>query len=1190
MMNIGSSFPKPEGRYEVAQGVSPGWRARYVQDSQTLRPGLPRANRAQRQKVSGWRQILCLVATLIQPASAIAQDLEISGTVVTRRGDAGVARAAVELEPLLPPHRLAELQLAGEPRPAAVRRARTDRFGHFQLDAPAAGFWRLVVRHSEYLPAAVDLGPFLVSRALGELRMQRRSELAARVVDGEGRPVAGATLVTVGWSETWAEAERQGWRPVERLSRTDADGSAVVACASSETVTVIARLDDRYLRQETGCGATLLELTLEASLSRARLIDAAGTPAAGVYGFFTWPALAFGQSDEEGFLLGPFATPATPPVAFADVRGYYGAAHWLPPAEDAGESEVGTEPTLKLRSEAILDGYVVDAFDEAPLDGVWVWLAGGRERSRDADATEGSEPPNALPPYFQPVDRGAFALRLPVAASRIRLGGSGYLTLEYSAPGEVAARGEELVARLPPAMTLPGRVVDAAGAGIAGVTVAGRSPRTGLVARWRDPRDSGRWRLERIAGRSGEDGSFQLSRIPPSVPVELAVSRGGFATRYVTAPPLVPGEPVDELVIALARGIAAAGLVVDETEHPIGGAEVALLPALTGSVAEQSYEVKSNYRSTTGEDGGFTLRDLPAGRFFLSARAAGYPELMVPGIEITDELEQPMDLGTMVLVPGVRLAGRVTDAGGQPVTAAELSLRDADGEPIVVQRASSPWFASTTSRVDGSFELDGLPRERRLVLLAVSDGYLPGEFPIITGVEDQAFDIELRRGARVSGVVIDDRGRRVAGARVDFQAGPELRRMTTAASRTLEADAEGRFEASGLRLGDYTVVAMTGAARSDPIDRRVSADGIADLTLELRRRAALAVSVSGPDGESVPRVWVWLSGTPHGGSALIHRSASTDLAGRALLQPLDPGSYRLSARHQELGSAERSIEVEAAFAHPQQTELRFERRAESRVAEIEVSGRVVDDAGLPIAEAEILLSGPGHAASTESASDGRFTLSASPGEYRLHCQHQDYAAAERRPITVSDHDVVGLEIELDTGATVYGRISGLEAEDLARLVIKARGPFDPGDDSQVFGQRYGTVDFAGELRVDGLGVGEWLIRAELLNPTRAAVERVTLERGQRQARVDLRFEPGYRLTGSVLEPGGPVAGGTVSVACVGEFRGETFTDDSGRFGVEHVPAGRCTVNATDPASGHHGRQQIELTSDTEIVVEVGTGQ
>ncbi len=1096
---------------------------------------------------------------LLGAAVAAAQEIEVAGRVLDPRGD-GLGSVRLELRPLEPTHRRAELQLAGELYPPAVTRTSTDRRGRFHLSAPAAGFWTVVVHHPEYLPAAQDLSPLLADRELADLELRRRSERAARLVDGDGEPIAGATLVVAGWSREWRKATGEGWWPAERVVRTGSGGMVALPCASLEKVSVAALFEHRFLYQETSCEAGLLELAAPSGPREVHLVHPDGTPATAAYGFIRWPFLAFGLSDRHGRVRGPLSPNGFPsplrgnlPVAFADAAGYYREPRWLAPPEDVDPASDGLA-TLELPATVPLRGRVVDASDGRPVEGVWLWLGRGSR-------------------YFQRVEQGVFELRAPAAAT-VQFGGPGYLTIAHELPED----GADLVVRMTPAMTLYGRVVDLEGAAVASAEITGGREARRLRA-------AGRWQLDAIDAVSDEHGVFELRRLPPSQAFELRVARSGFAVHHQAVPPLAPGEPVSELVITLERGYAGFGRVVDERELAIGGAEVALLPSLIGAADEQSFEVKENYRAITGSEGWFTLRDLPAGTFYLSAKATGFPELLVPGIEISGSVE-PIDLGTMVLVPGVVLSGRVVggDDGDEPVAGARLSLRSADGEQLVVQRAGSPWFASATSRQDGWFHLGSLPTGSRFVLLASADDFLPREMAVTTGTEDQRLDVELSRGTRVSGMVLAPGGRPAAGAEVDLRAGPSLQRLALATSRRVEADDEGRFEASGLRPGEYHLLARRGAAESDPLRRQVPAEGLAGLYLELRRKASLRVSVLDPRGRAA-RVDLSLlpqgESTPERGVRRNHFT-STDPTGVAVFQPLDAGIYQITARHPELEPLTATVEV---AGDSQELELRLVERRGSEEDHV-VSGRVVDASGLPVSGARVRLEGPRVSPPALSGAAGGFELTASPGEYRLECRHPGFAIYAGEPFTVGEADLSGLVVELSEGAVVTGRVTGLEPDDLARLVVVARGPLKSSGSFEVFGQRYGAVNFEGELRIEGLAAGPWLVRAEMLNPTRAATERVEIDRGDREVHVDLHFEAGYRLTGSVLRFGRPLAGSTVVVRCTGEFRGKTFTGATGRFAVDHLPAGSCRVSATDPESGLAGGEQIEIASDAEVVLEV----
>ena len=1127
---------------------------------------------------------LIILAVLLVSSAAFGVEIEITGSVLGRSG--GLAEARVEIQPLLPVAELAAQQLAGQAEPTAVAHTRTDRDGVFRLAAPGPGFWRIIVRHADYLPARYDLSPLVASRTLVALEMQRRSELIARVTDDAGVPLAGVSLVARGWSGEWRQSATDGWWPADRRTSTREDGAAVIPCASLEKVSVAALEGGRFVYQVADCGLGLLELQLMA-FRQARVLHASRAPAGEVYGLLRWPLVAFGVTGEDGGLRGPFDWRDAISVVFADAHGYYGEPRRVGPgggenpdkatveAEDeaAGEAEheAGVE-ILMLPPSMPIAGQVIDAFDERPVAKAWLWVTHGTH-------------------HHQVVERGGrFAAHLPTAhpadgmgvRSAVRFGAPGYLTSLYTPTTEEAVN---LVVRLSPAMSLRGRIVDGDGVGIAGAEIRRgkpQIPRLGTASN--QLQGTGRWVLGEIAATSGEGGDFELTGLAPATPFELRVTRSGFAVHHHRVPGLDPEQPREEILIVLDAGRSAFGLVLSEQGMPIAGAEVALLPSLTGDSAEQDFEVKDNFGASTDAEGAFALYDLPLGTYYLAAKSKGFPELLVPGIEVAAG-EPPLDFGTVVLAPGILLSGRVVDHEGEAVAGANLSIRNADGEQIVVQRAGSPWFAAATSRQNGSFHFEGLPRASRLAVLVSADGYLPQSLAVTTGEEDQELTIELSAGVRVTGVVHDARGGLASHAEVSASSGPGLRRLSKWISRSAEADSEGRFEIAGLPPGDYDLVAESGPQRSDPVRRTLTIDGEALVHLQLREKASLAVLLRDPEGGPVSQGLV--RATPLEESKTGDRRSGayriTDPLGSAVLEPLEGGAHLVRANHPDFEITDITVEVPARGV--EHVELTFERRRLEQ-AQQSISGRVVDPAGLPVAGARVSLASASRTRFTMSQPDGRFELASPAGEQRLNCRHTGFASYVGSPFEVGEGGVADRLIQLQEGVDIVGQVTGLEPEDLARLVIVARGPFEGEDQTRNFGHQYGVINFAGELRIPDLSAGKWMVRAELLNPTRSAATWIEIGRGEGEVEVDLHFEDGYRLSGSVLWLGRPHAGSTVSIRCDGEFRGETFSDTEGRFAIDHVPAGHCTLSSTDAERGVRARQQLEVTFDAEVILEM----
>ncbi len=1130
-----------------------------------------------------WMKILRIAALLmIGPWRPIlAQD--VSGQVHDPRGEP-LAGVTVELEVLLPAHQLAVQQLEARLRayefaPNVATAGRSDRDGGFHLTAPRPGFWRIVVRHPEYLPASFDLSPLLADRRLPDLTLQRRSELVTRWIDEDGEPVSDLRFTARGWSAAWRESSRQGWWPADRSARTRDDGVAAVPCESGEKVSIAVVTHDRFLFQVADCHAGLVELQLANKLRTARVVDADGKPAESVYGFIRWPFVSFGVTAEDGGVVGPFDWQETVPIVFADTRAFYGEPRPLHPGPvdvdpvdvdslDEMASTTGLPPTelptpdrpvaevltFELPATFEVSGQVVDRTDDRAINDAFLWVGRGAH-------------------FFQTLEGGGhYELRLPVGSeASLGFGASGYIPMNYrlSRPGE-------WVARLVPSLSVAGRVVDVTGEGIGGAKIS--SVRAHQVFSALDS-PGGNLILAQIDETTAEDGSFELRGLAPERSLKLEVARLGYAVHHEVLSPRAIGGGSPEFVITLERGYDGFGWVVNENDLPIAGAEVSLLPALTGSASDQDFAVEKNFGATTDAEGFFQLHDLPIGTYYLAAKSQGFPEHLVPGIEIVAGAE-PVDLGTVTLVHGILLSGRVVDPEGEPVAGAQLSMRNADGEQIVVQRAGSPWFAAVTSRQNGSFHLDGLPSARRLVMVVSADGYLPRTLPVTTGEEDQQLTVELSSGARVVGIVLEPSGSPASGARVQAQATQGLRRLD-ATSKDTQADQAGRFEIGGLRPGDYELTARSKDARSEVLRRELRGSVGTEVVIQLEPRSTIDVILT--DLEGVPVAGAGLTALIESGTRSGRRGtyARSDQAGLAVLGPLDPGKYIIKATHGDFEAIEAEVEVLAPGSLP--LALAFEQRRD--LTTFRLSGRVVDEAGLPVKGARLSIIGarPGHAV---TGSDGSFEITAPADEYRLSCQHAEYPTYRSGPIDLTAGDVSDLLVELAPGAAVVGRVTGVSTEEFAQVVVVARGPISgEGGLPLSFGQHYGSINFEGEFRVPGLQAGEWQIRAELLNPKRAASERVEIPAGANEIRADLHFDGGYRLTGGVFDGGEPTAGVVVVMTCSGEFRAEVSTDSEGRFTIDNIPAEACVVRARDPDSGVEARQEIEMTFDSEVVLD-----
>ncbi|MCB1037811.1 MAG: carboxypeptidase regulatory-like domain-containing protein, partial [Acidobacteria bacterium] len=208
----------------------------------------------------------------------------------------------------------------------------------------------------------------------------------------------------------------------------------------------------------------------------------------------------------------------------------------------------------------------------------------------------------------------------------------------------------------------------------------------------------------------------------------------------------------------------------------------------------------------------------------------------------------------------------------------------------------------------------------------------------------------------------------------------------------------------------------------------------------------------------------------------------------------------------------------------------------------QVRGRVVDgrSEGVPDANVHLVEGGPGLAhqgrmfprgsGSSWGTTDasGSFVLEGvQAGVYELEAVAHSYQRAEIGPVeVVKGRDVEGLEVTLEKGATLEGRVlaSG------GRPVIEARIWVEEPE-TQAFGHRSPAAgdrtDGDGRFRLEGLGTGNHVVRAKHPQLLEGRQE-IEIQPGVN--RIEIALESGWTVSGKVVDTQDePIAGAQVGL-------------------------------------------------------------
>lgn len=295
-------------------------------------------------------------------------------------------------------------------------------------------------------------------------------------------------------------------------------------------------------------------------------------------------------------------------------------------------------------------------------------------------------------------------------------------------------------------------------------------------------------------GSGSFDAGYHRGKVP------LVVRADGFAPRRVVVP--LGTWPRDVEVTLEAADGRVEGRLVDGNGRPVADAAVLLRPR-DGLSAARVVE--------TDAKGVFTADRLPRGELDVEVEHPDY-------VGVTFRARASPELGLLEeheLLEGWSLSVEVVDAAtGDPVGKAEVRL---DGTGVVADRAGKARLENLAPPT-----MAGRGKPARVEVRA--SGYVPRMLEITAAEAEPGAQVsrrlELELGGGMRGVITDDIGDEVKGAKVRVHARLAGDRVGTLLAET-STDAEGAWSVDGLPEGDVWVVveppkqlaAIVGSAR-----------------------------------------------------------------------------------------------------------------------------------------------------------------------------------------------------------------------------------------------------------------------------------------------------------------------------------------------------------------------------------------
>ncbi|QDU65547.1 sigma-70 family RNA polymerase sigma factor [Engelhardtia mirabilis] len=681
------------------------------------------------------------------------------------------------------------------------------------------------------------------------------------------------------------------------------------------------------------------------------------------------------------------------------------------------------------------------------------------------------------------------------------------------------------------------------------------------------------------------------------------------AVSATTRPAIVAGGPSSSsLTVAHLR-------VVDQRDRPIAGATVearatllSIDPASLEPAARAEFErLNAGHRATTDAAGEATLTSTLIQRPTEVRIVARNGDAAFGSIEATLEPGVEVDLGSIVVEPGVPIRGSVVglgEAGAAGVTVV-LTAVTADGaEDRAVERRVELDRADQLSGA-GAFELWAPPLALVQVWARRGTGTW-GCSPTI-GVGEVGLAIEQVVVALPEpGADLGWRFQVVDGAGEPIEAA-EVRIEIDGVAWTTSVDTEGRVDfvqvprerpATSVRVtevrGEFASIEWTGLAASADLRRVV---------MEPLARQPLTIRLSDPEGAPVSgEVSVGLPGAIGlAGVSKVEGTQTIEIPGD------DWGPMMLRIR--AFGYATQNVgEVLASdIANPLEVVLEPLPIVRGRVLDqgepvegVRVDLRAATDPGWLTLDAGFPLLYPIES-SAMTDEQGRFVLvPEAPGDFVVQAVPAGRPPVARRLDGLEERwKVEGLDLHLESGATLEGRVVDETGQALRGVVV--------GVARADFGGWTGRTDRDGRYRIEGLPAGAYAVvvldrepgRSSSTWPTTTelATPELQLESGERRI-LDLRA-PSRRqreVRGVVSVAGWPSSALSVSMAADREaypygdyWSNRAQVDVDGTFELVAPRAGvfKVTVSSADGALGltRSLRIDTEPRGDLELFVE-----
>ncbi len=1051
------------------------------------------------------RQLRLLAATLVLCLAALRSFAAINGTVMTIDG-APIANARVSIFGFETREASRTRLLSEAPEEVALATTQTDAKGSFSLPSPKEAVVDLSVYARGYVPAQRRVEKDEEAGAI----VLSKGEVTSGSVTAGGKPVAGATVVLM-------------YDGSDYVTRSGEDGKYEAPDVKHLNRVVVIHpkyaIDSEILAMTRPTAAKLQRTLVAGTEVKGKVLSEDGkSPIANAaITLDLWPLATSG--DDGSFTIAHAPAKWTAVSARKDaLRGQRAFS------KDA-------EQIIRVAKGSTISGRIIDSKTKLPLVGAIVTAAMPR---MGMGMGLGGEPGNATVSDA----KGSYSLVVPAGSYMMVASHPAYDGNPVNVSGAVGQSVSKEIS-LTPLARVTGVVVDEANKGVAAASITTENAGDPMMA----------MRMMRFGGNggaaSGPDGRFAI-RFAGEADLRLRASKRGLPTAKSDSMKLGPGERKSGVVLTLPTGVPVTGTVTDSQGKPLSGVAVTTAEAESGRGGMQRIVMSGMMQNdddgvVTGSDGKYMLR-LKEGSYDFTFKREGFAMRNTRGQSVVATGNNIVDAK---LDPAVEIRGRVVRNGN-----------GVEGVNVFPMMMGSDSRAVTAP--DGSFVLGGMTPGQVRIQFNKGDEFIQEMRSFTAPASDVVID--LPPGSRISGRVVEKGSSKPVA---QFQIGLSRSRstggmvmMAPPQLKSVNSD-DGSFTLENVPAGAHDLIALAPGFAGGRLSINVEeGKALSGLEVELDTGTRLTGKVTGPNGAALSDVTVGLAMGPGGAFA---RSGSanrtvTDSNGEYTLEALQGGDETIEFSHPKYIGTRKSVSLKGK-------EMRLDAQLEGGLP---VTGIVVTDAGVPVGDAEVMaMASGGSRRSARTNASGMFEFeSLAPAHYRFSA-----AKAGLGDGKVEDFDISAgapLRITMHAGATIYGHVTGLTADELSNATVQAFGDSGSAD---------ATVDASGNYKIEGAPVGTVRVMAAVMSRTfsdRRTTATQTLQvTGGSSQQLDLEFTTGTTVSGRVTRNGAPVKGASISfMPKTGRSQGMATgsTDEDGRYSVTGIDSGEYTITVMDMQS------------------------